>query len=170
MNNEIIDVLKRHLEMYPLMQEEDIYKLVHQSFFGPAHYINDVAWANKYIKVEAESLEEKEPEIIYIGGGYYRYSLFNDEEYLNTLCDAFVESANNFNENKDGFRELLLLVNKHIPSKDLKEKFKKLINEMANFDYPAISHSNVYRQNYHPHYRVIHEKFIKKIKLPKNNL
>ena len=123
MNNEILEVLDKHLKMYPLMQEEDIYKLVHQSFFGPAHYINDVSWANKYIKVEAESCEDENKNIIYIGGGYYRYPLINDEEYLDSVCDAFVKSANTFNENKDGFRELLDLVSKHITKKELKEKY-----------------------------------------------
>ena len=166
-NNEIVDVLKKHLKMYPLMQEQDIYKLVHQSFFGPAHYISDVAWANKYIKTETEETDNKEPEILYIGGGYYRYQLMKDEQYLNTLCDAFIESANNIVENKDGFRELLMLAYRHIPDKEIKEKFKALINELANFDYPAISHSLIYRQNYHPHYRIVHEKYKDKIILPK---
>ena len=166
-NNEIVDVLKKHLKMYPLMQEEDIYKLVHQSFFGPAHYISDAAWANKYIKGEAEDSDNNQPEIIYIGGGYYRYQLIKNEQYLNTLCDAFIESANNFNENKEGFRELLSLVYRHIPNKDIKDKFKKLIDELGNIDYPAISHSLIYRENYHPHYRIVHEKYKNKIILPK---
>ena len=163
----MIDVLKKHLEMYPLMQEEDIYKLVHQSFFGPAHYISDAAWANEYIKGEAEDSNIDQPEIIYIGGGYYRYQLMQDEQYLNTLCDAFIESSNNFNENKEGFRELLSLVHCHIPNKDTKDRFKKLIDELGNFDYPAISHSLIYRENYHPHYRIVHEKYKDKIILPK---
>ena len=166
-NNEIVNVLKKHLEMYPLMQEEDIYKLVHQSFFGPAHYISDAAWAKKYIKVETEESNKKEPEIIYIGGGYYRYQLVNDEQYINTLCDAFIESANNFNENKEGFRDLLQVAYRHIPNKDVKDRFRKMINELANFDYPAISHSFIYRENYHPHYRIVHEKYKDKIILPK---
>ena len=166
MNNEILEVVKKHFEMYTLMQEEDLYKLVHQSFFGPAHYINDAAWANKYIKVEAESCQDKEPEIIYLGGGYYRYELVNNEEYLTTLCEAFIESANHITENKDGFRKILENVSKHLPNPEFKEKFEKLINEMDSFDYPAISHSYIYSQNYHPHYRVVHKKFINKIVLP----
>ena len=126
MNDEILKVLDKHLRMYPLMQEEDIYKLVHQSFFGPAHYINDISWANKYIKVEAESsLDQDEDDIIYIGGGYYRYPLINDEKYLDSLCDAFVKSANTFNENKDGFGELLNTVSEHIKNKDMKKRFDK---------------------------------------------
>ena len=168
MNNDLLEVVKKHLEMYPLMQEEDLYKLVHQSFFGPAHYINDVSWANQYIKVEAESSETVDPEIIYIGGGYYRYQLVNDEEYLNTLCEAFVESANHITENKDGFKKVLENVSKHLPNGELKEKFNKLINEMDSFDYPAISHSYIYSLNYHPHYRIVHKKYISKIVLPSN--
>ena len=165
--SDIVEILKKHLEMYPLMQEEDIYKLVHQSFFGPAHYVDDVLWAHKYLQVEAESCTADKPEIIDIGGGYYRYSLVNDATYLDSLCGAFVNSANTFNDNKDGFKELIDIVANNIPNKDLKKKFINLAKELASFDYPAISHSQIYRENYHPHYRIVYKGYIKEIVLPK---
>lgn len=166
--NKMIEIVKKHLEMYPLMQEEDIYKLIHQSFFGPAHYIDDVNWAKKYLLTEAESCQNEMPEIIEVGGGYYRYTLISDEKYLATLCEAFIKSANTFNENKDGFKDLVDTVAASLTNKELKKKFLNLAKELSTFDYPAISHSQIYRENYHPHYRVIYKDYVKDIILPKN--
>lgn len=167
MKNEIIQIVKKHLKMYPLMQEEDIYKLVHQSFFGPAHYVDDAVWAKKYLLNEAELCKEEYPEIIDIGGGYYRYTLANDKKYLETLCEAFIKSANTFNQNKDGFKELLDAVGASLTNKELKKKFLNLAEELSNFDYLAISHSQIYRENYHPHYRIVFKDYVKNIILPK---
>lgn len=166
MNSKMIEIVKKHLEKYPLMQEEDIYKLLHQSFFGPAHYVDDVLWAKKYLFAEAESCKDDVPEIIEVGGGYFRYTLINNQQYLDSLCDAFVKSANTFNDNKDGFKELLDVIAEHLPNKELKNKYVKLAKDLSTFDYPAVSHSQIYRENYRPHYRIVHKDYIKDIILP----
>lgn len=166
MNNEIIEIVKKHLKMYPLMQEEDIYKLVHQSFFGPAHYVDDATWAKKYLLNEAESCSDENPEIIEVGGGYYRYTLVYNHKYLESLCEAFIKSANTFNQNKDGFKELLDAVGASLSNKELRERFLKLAKELSSFDYLAISHSQIYRENYHPHYRIVYKDYIDDIVLP----
>ena len=96
------------------------------------------------------------------------YEATENEKYLDEAIQAGEYLLNTFNENKDGFGELLNTVSEHIKNKDMKKRFDKLISDMATFDYPAMSHSNIYRQNYQPHYRVIHEKYIKDI-VPINN-
>lgn len=52
----IYGVLDWHLGRYPSLRAEDIYKLVHQSVFGPGHIIRDEASARQALESECAEL------------------------------------------------------------------------------------------------------------------
>jgi hypothetical protein len=54
-------VLDWHLERYPLLQADDIYKLVHQGVFGPGHLIADEFHARHYLEQEFAGLSSLVP-------------------------------------------------------------------------------------------------------------
>ena len=159
--NNFIDILNIHFKKYPLMQAEDVYKLAYQFYFGPAHFINDKEKAYNYLINEAKECTSKEIEITDLGE-YARYSLINDKEYLDKLFNAFYESAKVSEKPIDGFIKILDICTNYLKEKaGIYDEFLILLNKMKELNYPAISHSQIYRDNYNPHYRLVRKDKIK---------
>lgn len=145
------------------MQAEDIYKLAYQFYFGPAHFIDDKDKAFTYLLKEAEEIQQKDIQIIDIGE-YVRFSLINDEKYLLELFNAFVESAKKSDKSVDNFIRLLDTCSEYLSNNHtLCHEFLSLIIRMKELNYPAISHSQIYKDNYHPHYRLINKEIAKSL-------
>ena len=152
--------LKEHLEKYPLMQIEDVLKLYLQGILGPAHLVSDFDKAYKRIKEEYESIKDEEYQYDFIeeiSDQYVRiylkpyYHLVND---FTPLIKAFIlssEEKGDINLFKDEIRKLINNDNKEI------------IEEYLKRDNYLISHSEIYRNNYHPHYLVINRKYISQL-------
>ena len=152
--------LKEHLEKYPLMQIEDVLKLYLQGILGPAHLVIDFDKAYKRIKEEYESIKDEEYQYDFIeeiSDQYVRiylkpyYHLVND---FTPLIKAFIlssEEKGDINLFKDEIRKLINNDNKEI------------IEEYLKRDNYLISHSEIYRNNYHPHYLVINRKYISQL-------
>ena len=54
-------VLAWHLRHYPLLRATDIYKLVHQSVYGPGHMISSAAAVHKVLACELAALQVRSP-------------------------------------------------------------------------------------------------------------
>lgn len=161
--NNFLDILKFHLNKYPLMQAEDIYKLAYQFYFGPAHFINDKEKAYAYLLKEAEETNNKDIELIDVGE-YVRVSLINNEKYLLELFNAFVEFAKKSDKSIDDFIKLLDTCGEYLINNEvLYHDFLSLLQKMEELNYPAISHSQIYKDNYHPHYRLINKEIAKSL-------
>ena len=55
----IPSIIKEHFNSYPLMEIQDIFKLIYQSAFGCEHLVTDKERALGYIKDEYERRIEK---------------------------------------------------------------------------------------------------------------
>ena len=142
------------------MQAEDIYKLAYQFYFGPSHFINDKEKAYSFLIKEAKECTSKEIEVTDLGE-YARISLINDKEYLSSLFNAFYESAKTSDKSIHDFVDLLEICSGYLKeSTDLFNAFIELKERMKELKYPAISHSEIYRDNYHPCYRLINKKYL----------
>ena len=153
--NNFIDILDHHFKKYPLLQAEDIYKLAYQFYFGPAHFINDKEKAYTFLLNEAKECTSKEIEITDLGE-YARYSVINDKEYLNKLFNAFYESTKVSEKPVDGFIKILDICTNYLKEKEgIYDEFLILLKKMKELNYPAISHSQIYKEMYNPHYRLV---------------
>lgn len=142
-----------HKNKYPLMEKQDIIKLVFQSTLGPNHFGGNLSKEriNDYLINELNSLSINKEENLYewISSKYVRINLFKYKEYnldLNNLLEMFYISANTSSYNKELLKDNLL---KYLNDKDLQD-----------YNYQAVSHSEIYRNNYNPHYRVINSSYI----------
>lgn len=149
-----------HLEMYPLMQPEDVYKLAFQFTYGPGHFFIDEDDARRRMFKEAEGLEAENNviEIEAVGNGYFRYPLIDNPVYLNMIADSFIATVKAGPQNNVDFKGLLMDIISYI--KDLKTDFEfkdflLFIQKMQKENFPIVSHSEKYREAYNPHYRVI---------------
>lgn len=141
-----------HIKKYPLINKEDKIKLIYQSTLGPNHLGKNLQPENVKQRVQNELLEvNNASENIYewISENFIRINIHKYVENgfsLDYLIDSFISSS------------------KQIPySIDvLKKELLKYLNndELKDYDYHPISHSNIYRNTYLPHYLVISKEFL----------
>ncbi|WP_279007035.1 uridine kinase family protein [Thomasclavelia cocleata] len=151
------EIILAHLSSYPLMTGKDIIKLLFQSEFAGEHIIKNSSQTYNHLKQECQNLNNKTYQIEPIGNNLVRFHLFNaDEIELYTINQLFVCSAYHHN----GSKEELIRTLKQIRQLDL--PIIDLNNEIDNYlqqNCPIISHSNIYRETYKPHYRVMKVEF-----------
>jgi hypothetical protein len=163
-------ILTDHLARYPLMQVEDVYKLVHQASLGSEHAVSDVARAREWLAHELTHLGKGPAEPILdpisADGRILRVHL---RPYIATggdparLLDAFVRTANGFQGSIDQLRIYWAHVEQmavagHLPfSQALVREYAVRMEEL---NYPVVHHSDAYRAAYRPAYRIIARDFL----------
>jgi len=166
-DDETLRLLTEHVEKYPKLQARDLLKFLYQSSFGCEHAVTSVEDASEGIRKERSTLEffSKEPAVDLLDGGYGRVSLSYGPLGLSeeTLGKLFVASAKKEpNGQTDLIRKLNVaerFVREHALSFSWKE-FKREAEAWKDRGYPAIRHSEVFRETYRPAYRVIAKEFL----------
>lgn len=149
-----------HQNLYPLMQAQDYVKLAYQSAFGCGHMVSS------YEACLARLLDERKCETgfadrEYIGGGYFRLYLKGDGFPLSTetIARMFYESAREVTEEDKAefFHSLdaLCALAKEKKIAPTEDEIASAIQKFKDGDFSPVSHSDVYRNAYHPSYRVI---------------
>jgi len=149
-----------------LLQAADIYKLIHQSVFGPGHIITGAEAARTALEQEMAGLEpgasalSDELEPIDPAGRLVRVNLkplVGRPEAVERLVDVLVESAGTVQgKNEDAETRLAAALGwcrEHLPF--LADELAVLSTETRAAGFPARHHSTVYLRNYRPAYRVV---------------
>lgn len=144
-----------HMKKYPLMQLEDKLKLIFQGELGPRHLsVNeDVIINNLMMEYEAINNDYKYDLIEEISDKYVRVYLkpfYEKYHSFINLAKAFNLSLNVNNNEEVFINKVKSLIN---------DNNKEYITKYLNGNY-MISHSKIYKDNYHPHYLVIHKKYL----------
>ena len=144
------------------MTPQDAVKLCYQSAFGCGHLVKNAEFAMSMLKNEYDSVDANADAPLFedIGGGYQRLYLSAAKSKgieLEKICEIFMESANSGTvteiEPKISVLKNLAKEGKTPFSKDeLKEYLDAYNGEM-------VRHSEKYRKEYTPAYRVVLEKF-----------
>lgn len=158
---ELQKVLREHAKRYPLMQPRDAVKLIYQNEFGGGHLIRDEQACLNYLRREYADLEKDPTTPLYedIGNGIIRVNLAAlREEDLEQLGKAFIDSAAKHKGTLDSFLNKLevlrTLTAEGVFAFDL-DALNSYLSEYEAARYPAVSHSEQYRQAYKPAYRII---------------
>lgn len=168
------NIILEHVKKYPLMEIHDIAKLIYQSEFGGGHMISNSQMSLKRIQEEYNSLTPEAldvPSVVEnIGNGLARIYLSCLEHGIpaEVLNEMFVHSANNKKGTIKGLQEKIKLVVSMCQEGVLSCPAEEAISFFEAWEkdgYPAMSHSEVYRQNYFPAYRVVEENFVKLYKV-----
>ena len=158
-------LLRGQIARYPLMQPQDLYKLLHQAALGSEHAVRDAQAARDWLARELASLlpgpldplcDPLSPD-----GRILRLHL---RPFLaqggdpQTLLEAFIQTANQFHGSPQDLRlgwaaALQLARDGQLPfSPALLAEFFTPLEEQG---FPALHHSLAYAQAYHPAYRVV---------------
>ena len=164
-NAQAHELLTSHFRTYPNLQVQDVFKFLFQSAFGCEHLVSDEEKVLSYIKTEYSALDEASvPRTDALDGDYSRAHL----SWLNvglspaTLARLFCLSAT---KEPDGLTSLekklevarTLITDGAIPL-NLGE-FDRSLNEWKAAGFPAVHHSDTFREEYRPAYRVVSNKY-----------
>lgn len=158
---ELEQILRSHARQYPLMQPTDAVKLIYQNEFGGGHLIQNTAACLAYLQKEYEATEKDPAMPLYekIGNGILRVNLaaLHPDEVL-PLGQRFLDSAAVHKGKTDRFLEklnvLCKLTEEGIFSFDI-PSLQAYLQQYEAAGYPPVSHSETYRNAYHPAYRIV---------------
>ena len=158
---ELEQILRDHGRRYPGMEPTDAVKLIYQNEFGGGHMIRDEQACLNYLKREYEATPKNTGVALQenIGNGILRiYLAALKEEKLEQLGAAFIRSAAAHQGNLDAFLQKLDVLRKLTAEGIFSfdgEALEAYLAEYEKAGYPPVSHSQRYRENYHPAYRII---------------
>ncbi len=158
--------LVTHGRRYPCMTPVDGVKLVYQSIFGGGHMIPDKDVALARLQAEYDALPAKktgemltEP----IGGGLVRLhlaALDTDTLPLEAVNAMFYTSANEHTGTEEDFQSALVTLRSLCREGKMPFDEESLSLYLDTYDGSAVSHSEIYRQSYHPAYRIIRQSYV----------
>lgn len=156
-------ILLAHARRYPKMEPRDAVKLIYQSTFGGGHLIRDEEACLTRLRQEYESTPQNTatPLLEDIGNGIVRVNLgaldahgYSPEQ----LGRDFIRSAALVRGNRDDFLSRLGVLSGLTKEGQLPFSFDALSAYLTAYEasgFPPVSHSETYRNNYRPAYRVV---------------
>ena len=162
----IKEIILEHLRKYPFMEITDLIKLVFQNEFGGGHLIKDENISLRRIQEELKSIEPNKslPLTEDIGNGLVRLNLAALDEKISpeaiNLC--FIASANEIKGSVESFESKISVIAKlckegSVPFSE--KQFAEYMNDYKNTGYAPVSHSEAYRKEYKPAYRIIKKEY-----------
>lgn len=144
--------IEYHLLRYPKMTTTDIIKLVYQAILGPNHLLSKTSLTKVKNYIQSEVNEQSiscDNLYEWISPKYVRVNIKKYYEMYGNIDKLALDFYNSNTEEK---------INKEY----LKEVLKKYIdsNELTDYDFNPVSHSKIYKEIYHPHYRLINSKYV----------
>ena len=158
--------LLSHFNTYPQLRIQDIFKYLHQSVFGCEHMISSPERAVTYIQTEAQSDPcSGDASVESLDGEYSRVPLAYLSKGLSaeTLGKLFYLSASAEKDTAERLDDRLNIAEQLIAEGKISlslSDFKAARARWQADGYPAIHHSEAFREAYHPSYRVISNKYI----------
>lgn len=161
---ELEQILRLHAQRYPKMQPCDAVKLIYQNEFGGGHLIRDEEACLQYLRREYAGVQPdpRMPLQESIGNGMVRVNLAAlPPSDLEALGQSFIRSASAHRGDMASFLAKLSVLQQLTEQGIFAfsgEELAQYLREYEKQGYPAVSHSQTYREHYHPAYRVILEK------------
>ncbi len=153
--------LLSHYNTYPLLQIQDILKFLFQSAFGCEHAVSALGSAVTRIEAEDTAPDRTPRTVERLDGEYGRVPV----GYVSpaTLGMLFLLSAKPETDGAERLKEKLAVANALVSEGALPFSPKEFDDAVANWaadGYPALHHSDTFRETYHPAYRVIAGEFL----------
>lgn len=158
-------ILLGHAQRYPLMQLEDLYKLIHQASFGSEHAIQNPDSAFQRLRDEwvcmgegpPEPLcEEISPDGLILRVHLRPYAASGGD--LETLFSAFLQTATGSRSRPQdmlSYAECAIALAEQGELLWRAEDIRRFIARRREEGWPVVHHSEAYRKTYRPAYRVI---------------
>lgn len=175
---QILTTARQEFELHPKANLRDYYKLFFQAIFGPGHFISNHERTLNFLQQElasATSFEDHLFQKITFVNTFYRVNLKVVKLKLVCLADFFqgflksssFQASQSFSEWISLWHTIATVLKKSpLKIADFEEASQQLERNLINNDF-VISHSEIYRTTYSPHYRLFTEKEFKKLGIVK---
>ncbi|MDC1311637.1 hypothetical protein N8Z26_04205 [Burkholderiales bacterium] len=160
----------QHIARYPNLELRDLYKLLHQSALGASHANATDDVLEKEFNLELDNLCEThvEPAIDPISpdGKIARIHIrsYLAQKYsTENLLSAFIQTTKNHNGSKEKLQKFCNCLKDLSKARQLPfspEETEAFVTDIESKDYPTLRHSDVFRQEYDPSYRIVHLDFL----------
>ena len=153
-----------HYRAFKELQAEDVFKFLFQSSFGCEHLVVDGARALDHINHEYETAPAQPILTDKLDGAYTRVYLSALDRGLTseTLAKLFCLSAKKEPDGKALLEKKLRVASDLVADGTLPlnaDEFDKKVTSWRDAGYPAIHHSDSFRTEYRPAYRVIADRY-----------
>lgn len=155
-------LVAEHVERYPAMQAQDVYKLLHHAVMGPGHAAPSREAASDWLDRELATLgsaRDREPTLEDLGEGLARVHL---RPYLaaggdeDALLDAFLATADAVRGDPRALERRLARAVATVDQLGLSSsELAALVDRQRAAGWTAVHHSEAYVQAYAPAYRVV---------------
>lgn len=169
-NNLTYKLIKEHTEKYPRMQITDYFKLLYHSAFGCEHAVGSYDTALEWIEKEKMSdlPEDDETMTEKLDGDYSRVYILALRQGLSssTLAAMFCLSAKKEENGRERLEEKLSVLKKCAELGEVPldpGELDRTVEEWKALGYPAVRHSEIYRESYKPAYRVVANKYAEQL-------
>lgn len=159
-------LLIKHYRSYPKLKIQDLFKFLYQSAFGCEHLVTSHEMVADYISKEYSGISSKGEAVIEeLDGDYFRVPLACMQEGLTakTLGWLFFASAKKETDGEKALLQKLETAKELIKEGALPfslEEFEKAVIDWENEGYGAVRHSDAFREEYKPSYRVIAKEYV----------
>jgi len=172
----LVKLFHQHISWYPRMEPRDLYKLLYQGVMGPEHLIASQEEFTRYLKVEFRrlrpDLHERLFEPVLPDQSLLRLNLrpFKSRQIpLESLVPLLLETAGSFSGELTALRAAwkgFVQSCEHgwITNFNIRE-VNQFTSWLEKMEFPAVHHSEVYRREYQPAYRLIAAQFIHRLGL-----
>lgn len=157
--------LREHYKLYPELQIQDIFKFLHQSALGCEHIVSSLEKATQYIKDEyGRGITENKIFVEKLDGDYSRVHLACMDYGISAeaLGEMLFLSAKKEIDGQSKLKQKLKITEKMITENLLPfniDEFRSAAQKWEQEGFPAIHHSEVFREAYKPAYRVVSDKY-----------
>ena len=172
----LLKLLQLHLSWYPRMELGDVYKLLYQGAMGPEHM---VATQQEFARrLEAEfailtpSLEQRLLEPVRADQALFRLNLrpFKSRpEHSETLISLLLQTSKLVSGSKAELVETWTVFTQLCKHGEMDAFQAEAVQQFSQWlkheDYPTVHHSEAYRSNYIPAYRLIAAQFLPQLGL-----
>ena len=168
---DIRDFLRAHCARYPELALQDVFKALYQSAFGCEHLIADPSAAADYIRAEAARSGDRISELVeLLGGDYCRVHLgiLQDGLSAETFARLFALSARHEECGREKLEAMLTALQTMADAGELPfsaQETAKAVERWRKDGFPPLHHSEIFRQNYAPAYRVLRRDFARALPL-----
>ena len=161
--NNIKEILLNEYKKYPSMEITDYMKLIFQHVNGGNHLLINKEKALQYLLDEYQEVTTSKDVPLYedIGNNIVRINLARYKYQgldINKLFEIFVLSASSFTKDIKAMEEAFLELKNLAKEKKIPlniEELEEFLSWYRKNDYPLLSHSEIYKKLYNPHYRII---------------
>lgn len=168
MKSKFISCVKQQMNMHPVMEPQDMYKLCYQAAFGAEHMLLDEERAWKYLQMEYDQTKAslETPLLEWISEDVARVNLSAYKKKglpLKLLFEVFVDGARSFDGSKEKLDRYLDVVTEMAAGGELTFNKEQWDAFCQSVEEGPVHHSQNYKVKEQPAYRVINGQGVKRL-------